>query len=223
MKKIIIAAWLAAGMFGAGAAQSAVGVSADIGTTGVGAHLTVPLQSQLNSRFGFNYLDYSYSGSSSSVDYNFKMKLSTFDALLDWYPTTTGFRLTGGLVYNGNKITASAKPNAGGTYTFNGNTYTAAQAGKVDGKVDFRTVAPYLGIGWGNAVADDKGWGLLSDLGVMFQGSANTALSNSGCSASAQICSRLASDLAAENSKFDDKVNKFKLYPVLRVGVSYKF
>ncbi|NMM28292.1 MAG: hypothetical protein HHJ12_13635 [Glaciimonas sp.] len=183
----------------------------------------MPVQPQLNARVGLNYLDYSYSGATSSVDYDFKLKLTTVDALLDYYPTSSNFRLTGGLVYNGNKITANAKSNATGSYTLNNKIYDAASAGKIDGKIDFRKVAPYLGIGWGNAVAQDGGWGFTSDLGVMFQGSPDTSLTNSGCTALQAICTDLANSVAVENVSLADKASKFKAYPVLRVGLSYKF
>jgi opacity protein-like surface antigen len=206
--------------------QADVGVSADIGTTGFGLHLSAPLQENLNARIGVNYLHYSYNGNTSDVDYDFKLKLTSLEALLDWFPTQSQFRISTGLVYNGNKIDATGKSNSTGSYTLNGNTYNASNAGRLDGKVDFRKVAPYLGIGWGNALAKDKGWGFTSDLGVLFQGSPNTSLVNSGCNLPdlpGVSCADLRNDVAAENVKLRDKADSFKFYPVVRVGVSYKF
>ena len=133
-----------------------------------------------------------------------------------------GFRMTGGLVYNGNKVDVDMKAKSGVEYVVNGTRYTAAQAGSINGSVEFKKIAPYLGIGWGNAVAN-KGWGFSADLGVMFQGSPRTGLTNSGCQATAAICTRLASDLAVEKTKLNDEINSFKTYPVLRVGASYRF
>jgi hypothetical protein len=212
---------------GAAAAQEAraegLGVSADAGTTGVGFHLSVPLAQTLNARFGVNYFDYSFNSSTNDVNYDAKAKLRTFDALLDWFPFANGFRLSGGVIYNGNKVEATGTPKSNGTYTINGNTYFASQAGQVDGRIDFKKFAPYVGLGYGNAVAKDQGWGFTADVGVMFQGNATTSVSNSGCTASALICSRLATDVSAENAQLNDKVHGYNLYPVLRVGVSYKF
>ncbi len=45
----------------------------------------------------------------------------------------------------------------------------------------------------------------------------------SGCTAPALVCTQIASDVAAENAKLADEVKDFKLYPVVRVGVSYRF
>lgn len=222
MKIKLVMSGLIVGLLGASYAQAQVGVSGDLGTTGLGVHLSVPVQPNLNARFGLNYLNYSYDTNTSNVNYDFKLKLQTFDALLDYFPMDGGFRVSTGLVYNGNKIDAKAKRNSNGTYTLNGTTYSAATAGNINGNIDFRKIAPYLGIGWGNAVKD-SGWGFSTDLGVLFQGSPNTSLTNSGCTAPAAVCAQLASDLAAENRSLSDKVHSFRAYPVLRVGVNYRF
>ncbi len=200
-----------------------LGLSGEVGTTGVGVHLSVPLAQQLNARFGVNYFDYSFNSSTNDVNYDARAKLRTFDALLDWFPFDNGFRLSGGVIYNGNKIDATGKPKANGIYTINGNVYTAAQAGQVDGRIDFKKFAPYLGLGYGNAAAPNRGWGVTADLGVMFQGNASTSVSNSGCNATAALCARLATDVAAENAELSDKVHGYNLYPVVRIGVSYRF
>lgn len=220
MKKTALLLLAAAGILATGSA-SATGVTVDLGTTGLGAHLVVPVSSSLNARFGVNALNYNHSGSTSDVSYDFKLKLQTVDALLDWFPMDNQFRLTGGIAYNGNRIDANGKPN-GGTYTLNGNTYNAAAAGRLDGRVDFRNFAPYVGIGWGNPVAKNKGWGFSADLGVLYQGSARTSLTNTGCTAPVN-CNQLAADVAAENAKLADKADKVRFFPVIRVGVSYQF
>ncbi len=200
-----------------------VGVSAEVGTLGAGLHLIVPTQDSLNVRIGFSGYNYNYNGSTSDVNYDFKLKLQTIDALLDWYPLNGSFHLSGGFFHNGNKITSVAKPGINGSYTINGNTYTTAEAGTVDGNTDFRSAAPYLGVGWGNPAGKEKGWGFTSDLGVIFQGAPTSTLTSSGCAATAQICAQLYNDLSVEATNLDQKTNNFKYYPVLRVGVSYSF
>lgn len=224
MKKEFVKLSLVAALFAsAGMAQADVGVTVDAGTSGLGLHLSVPVRENLNARLGFNYLNYSYTGNTSDVDYDFKLKLQTLNALVDWFPMDGAFRVSAGVAHNGNKITTTAKSNSTGTYVIQGNTYNAASVGKVDGTIDFNKVAPYLGIGWGNAVAKEKGWGFSSDIGVLFQGSPNSALSNSGCSAPANVCAQLKADLLKENVSLNDEIHNIKFYPVIRIGVSYKF
>ncbi len=208
----------------AGAAQARdVGISADIGTTGAGFHLVTSLHDRLNARLGINGLSYSTTKSTDDADFDASLKMRTVDALLDYYPTTSQFRLSAGLIYNGSKITARAKPTSQGEYTFNDTTYKASDAGQVDGRIDFRKTAPYLGIGWGNAVAVNKGWGVTSDIGVMFQGSPRTQLTNTGCNPALVDCVQLQSDLEAERRKLDDKARDIRYYPVIRIGATYKF
>lgn len=193
----------------------------DLGTTGLGLHLSTPLAAKLNGRIGVNIANTSYEGNTSDLDYDFKLKLKTVDALLDYHPFDSAFRLTGGVVYNGNKIDARAKP-SGGTYTINNVPYNAATVGDLSSKIDFRKAAPYLGIGWGNAVKE-AGWSFGTDLGIMFQGTPKTQLASNNCTALPILCSRLASDVAAENVKLGEEVKDFKFYPVIRVGLSYRF
>jgi hypothetical protein len=214
---------LVAGMLLATSVQAQVGVTTDIGTTGFGVRLSVPVQENLNARIGFNYLNYSYSDNTRDVDYDLKLKLQSLEALLDWFPMQSEFRISAGLVYNDNQVNATGRSNSNGNYTFNGNTYNASNAGRIDGNIDFRKVAPYLGIGWGNALATNKGWGFSSDLGVLFQGSPNTSLTNSGCTLPGGECGNLRRDVSAENARLRDEADSFKFYPVVRVGVSYKF
>jgi hypothetical protein len=223
MKQNIIALAVI-GLFSAGVQAADIGTSLSIGTTGIGAHLSVPVQDKLNVRFGVNAFDYSYDGSTSDVDYDFKLKMRTVDALLDYHLFGGAFRLSGGVVYNGNKITATGKPVSGTTYTINDRTYTASDVGQLNGNVDFRKLAPYLGMGWGTPIANTKGgFAFTADLGVMFQGSPRTSLNNTGCQADTVFCQQLASDVAAENVRLNEEAKDFKAYPVVRVGISYRF
>jgi len=224
MKLITMAFMLAGLTIGTAAQAGDVGLSGDLGTLGVGVHLIVPVQDNvLNARLGFNGANYSYSGSTSDVNYDFKLKLQTIDALLDWYPMSGSFHLSAGLFHNGNKISSVAKATTNGSYTINGNSYSTSEVGVVDGAVEFKSAVPYLGLGWGNPVGREKGWGFTSDMGMIFQGTPNANLTSNGCVASAQICAQFASDLSVENVNLEQKTNNFKLYPVVRIGVSYSF
>lgn len=214
---------LMAGVMTATVVHAEIGLVGDAGTTGIGGHVVVPLNPNLNARFGFGYLPYSYKSSTRDMNYDLSLKAKTYDALLDWYPDKNGtFHVTGGMAYNGNKIDAQARSNAAGNYTVNGNTYSAASAGNITGQVDFGKIAPYLGVGWSKSL-NKKGWSFSTDAGLMFQGSPRTTLHSSGCTASATTCNQLASDVAKENVRLSDDVSRLKIYPVLRIGVSYKF
>ena len=218
------AAALAAGLLLAATAHAQIAVTADVGTTGVGAHLVVPMESNLNGRFGANYFKHSFSEKDGSVDYDLKAKLQTVDILFDYFPMAgSPFRVTAGALYNGNNVSAHAKPNADGTYKLNGIVYKAADVGTLTGGVDYRKAAPYLGIGWGNPLKSASAWSFTADVGAYFQGKPNTTLTSIGCTTSSLVCNTLVTDVNAEKTSFTNDIAKYKTYPVLRVGMAYRF
>ncbi len=205
-------------------AQVGVALTADIGTTGAGFHIVVPMETRLNGRFGANYFKHDFDKRSGLVDYHLDGKLQTFDVLFDWYLRPQGsFRLTGGIMYNGSRFNATGKPSADGVFTFNGVQYGGTDIGTLQGEVTFRRAAPYLGIGWGNALSPDKRWNLSADLGAFYQGKATVNLIPFGCTTSNAICGQLARDVALEEVRLAGEASDFKVYPVLRASVSYSF
>lgn len=213
-----------AGLLAAGAAQAQVGAGVDLGTTGAGAHLTFGLTPSLNARLGLNYFKHDFSKSTENVDYDLDGKLQTLNALLDWYPRSgSNFRLSGGVFYNDTSFDAVGRPNRTGSFRLNGNTYNAADAGQLVGKVDFRKAAPYLGIGWGNPFNKKRGWSFGADLGVFYQDEARVSLRSVNCTIQADICNRLAGDVSAEEARLADEASDYKFYPVVRASLSYSF
>lgn len=205
-------------------AQAQVGATLDLGTTGVGAHLVLPISPGLNGRLGLNYFKHDFDKRSGQVEYDLDGKLQTVDALLDWYPRPGGnFRVTAGVLYNDTRFDATASPDQLGSFSLNGTRYSAADVGLLRGKVDFRKAAPYLGIGWGNALNSERGWSLGGDLGVFYQGSARVSLRSEGCQVATALCERLARDVAAEEARLADDASDFKVYPVVRAALSYRF
>ena len=199
----------------------------DAGTSGLGVHLGYPFQTGLEGRFGANFFAVDTNRDVTDMSYDLKLKLRTLDMLLDWYPMEGSFRLTGGLIINGNKVSGSAHADGNQNYTINGDVYNAAQAGVISGSADYRSVAPYLGVGWDTSHATQKGWGFNGDIGVMFQGNSSITLTNTGCTlgivGGVNLCQNLENDLAAERSSLEDKANKLRYLPILRAGVNYRF
>ena len=209
----------------AASSQAQVAVTADLGTLGAGVHVVLPMETYLNGRFGVNYAGHDFNKTSNSVKYDLKGKLQTVDVLFDWYlRQDSAFRLTGGLVYNATEVKAKASANAQGEFTLNGKTYTAADVGVLSGTVDFRKAAPYIGIGWGNALRQGgSGWQFSADLGAMYTGKAEVRLVSIGCTTSNTVCRALATDVEAERARFEKEASDFQVYPVVRASLSYRF
>jgi hypothetical protein len=216
----IAAASVAFLISGAASADTSLGLRT--GTLGVGVEMAHAFTPLLGIRLGANGFKYSTSDSYQSIDYDAKLKLATGQLLFDWFPFANNFRISAGGMYNANKLTLNGKPSSSGTFTINGNTYSSANVDSLDGKIDFRKAAPYLGLGYGRPIG--KGFSFSGDLGVLFQGAARSAL-NVTCSAStpAAACDQIRSDVAAEQSKLDDDTRKYRFYPVLSIGIAYTF
>jgi hypothetical protein len=199
--------------------KSGVGVTGKIGTLGVGAELNIAFSDNFGARLGYNNYKYKHNTDISSVNYDAELQLRTVSILADWYPAAGSFRASGGLMYNDNQSHYTGVP-TGGTFTINGTIYNTSQISSLKGDLTFANVAPYLGIGWGNPVQNGKGWGMVADIGVLFQGSPKTALvatCPTTCSAGIQ------NDVAAENAQLQSDVNKYKYWPVASIGISYQW
>ena len=104
-------------------------------------------------------------------------------------------------------------------------TYTPGQIGSLTGDMSFNSIAPYIGIGWGNPAEKEKTWGLVTDIGMLIQGSPKTSLVGL-CGASiagTPVCTQLQNDVAAENVKLQSSLHNYKIWPVVSVGASYHF
>lgn len=220
----VLTTLLATVLAGSAHAQSGLAVTASLGTTGAGLHLVVPMESDVNGRFGANFLRHGFDKRSGDIDYDADATLRSVDVLFDWYVVPgSPFRLTGGIMYNGNEVTGHARAGGDGYYHLGGRRYSAATVGSLDAQVDFQKAAPYIGIGWGNALAAERGWGVQADLGTFYQGNAHVKLGNTGCRAERVTCIVFASDIAAEEARLKEELSEHKFYPVLRASLSYRF
>jgi hypothetical protein len=195
----------------AGSAQ-AIGIGARVGTTGLGADLGFGILPTLGGRVGFSAMDVNTHVDTSDVRYDAKAKLQNINLFLDWSPLGP-FRITGGFIPNNNKVDLTGSPSTGGTFPAGSNL-----TGQVKPEKDF---APYLGIGYGNVWT--KGVNFYFDAGVMFQGSPQVTLNLNCGTANPAQCAAAQSEVAAEQQRVQDKLDKYKYYPVINLGITIGF
>ncbi len=190
------------------------------GTLGPGLELTLGVIAEaLNIRVGGNYLPLRFSGKIKDVDYGVDLNWGSIPLMLDWHPFANNFRITGGVMYNRNRAELDARLNE--TQKIGDHEYIPSEIGTLTGRVDFRKLAPYLGLGFGNAVGGPQtSWNFVFDAGVMFQGSPDISLSADGTQSGNPV---FQADLAQEEDGIQDEADKFQFYPVVAAGVSYQF
>jgi len=197
---------------------SGFALGARVGTGGYGLEATQSLSPNVNARLGFNTYNYTYSTTESDIDYDAELKLQTTSLLLDWHPFSGVFRLSGGLIHNQNKLDLTGTPT--GTTTVGNGSYTPAEIGILTGNVGFKENVPYVGIGWGNAAAQDKHFGFNFDIGVIIQGSPSVQLSSNGTLANDAA---FQAELQQEQQDLEADLQDLKYYPVISLGISYRF
>lgn len=207
-------------------ADVAVGVSAS--TLGLGGQITVgSATSPVNGRALFNTFSTTHNFEEDGVHYNAKVDLNNYGLLLDWYPFHGAFRLSAGGLHNGNqfKLTADCKQPC----DIDGHTYRSSttNAGEVTGVIDFKTFAPYVGFGWGNAMHGNKLYMGL-DIGVMLQDTPQVSLSSKGTfyRDNSPIALPIPKqELANEQASLqqDLKDSHANLYPVIDLSLGYRF
>ena len=202
---------------GADTGEIAFGVKA--GTLGLGAEMTIGLLPHLNARLGLNGFTYDYDEKISDIDYDFDFNLLSAALLVDYHLLKSAFRLSAGLVLNQNELDLVA-----GTdddfFIINDVAYSTEDVGDLTGTVDFNAISPYLGIGWGDAVGEDSRLSFFIDLGILFQGSPQAELDATGPIASDPQFRR---DLNSEEKEIEDETEQFTVYPVITIGITYKF
>lgn len=221
MKKLI----LIVGLMGiAGTCSAAdddeLGVGFKIGTIGYGIDVSYALSEKLNLRGGYSTFRYNKDVHDTDVSYKAKFKMNSANLLLDWHPFANGFRLSGGLSYFlDNKLTGDAVPAAGQTFTVNDVVYNASDLTSLRVEVKFKSISPYIGIGWGNSVGTGH-WSFSADAGVIKIGSASVGIDYTCLDA--LLCASIDADVQAEIAQLEDDVEDFKWWPVLSIGFAYK-
>jgi hypothetical protein len=206
MKRMALAVALTAAV----GAVHAGGVGIRAGTTGVGADYGFDIVPTLGGRIGLSGMQFNTHVNTDDVRYDAKAKVLTGSLLLDWSPLGP-FRISGGFMPNQNKIDLTGQPNNSSVLVPPGSTLN----GEV--KPD-KSFAPYLGVGYGNVWT--KGVNFYFDLGVMFQGSPQVSLSVDCGSATPAQCALAQSQVEAERQRVQDKVDKYKYYPVANIGLT---
>ncbi len=206
MKKFPLIACSLAALLAAGAAGAQT-VYGQFGTTGATLGYAQHLNG-FNVRGDLNFANYSRDFRAGSVDYGAKLKFTTLGLFADFFPVGQ-FRVTAGAFLGKDQISA---------YGENSATSDVLPGEYVVGRIRMRKVRPYLGIGWGMGPAAGPGLSFAADLGASY-GAPRTEYEVSPGMERYWGIARLQE----ERRRFDEKVNDYRWFPVVRLGVTYRF
>lgn len=197
-------------------ADNDFGIGLKAGTLGLGLEASWQPLPYIDVRLGANAYDYEDSGTQAGVPYDAILALETFYATGNFHFPVSPMRFTAGLYSNGNEF--QMLNNEGTDIDIGGITYPGTGIGTLRSVTSFGSTSPYLGIGFDFTLAGKVGLNL--DFGVLWQDEPEVTLTADGLLA--QDAGFLAS-LEAERLELEDEMSDFKAWPVVSLGVFYKF
>lgn len=223
IKKTLILGTLVTAAASGSVSAADLGVYGEAGTFGAGAGLALQLGDHFSARAGYSTFSYDvndYQAEDLSLDA--KAKVGAGKLLLDWYPFGGGFRLGAGAMLNHSGAKGVARPSSGG-YTINGTFYPSSQIATADGQIDFDSVAPYVGFGFGRALDSTGRFNILMDVGVAFTGEPTITVNANCGTVPASVCAQIQEDVAAEQASIEEDAEALKFWPHLNVALSWRF
>ncbi len=216
---------------------SKLGVGVNIGTLGIGAEAATPIANRLNLRGGANFLGYSRNIDNNGLNYSTNLDLRSGQASLDWFPFGGTFHLSPGVMfYNGTKVAASVQVPNSTRFTLNGMGYYSAPSDPLNGSVNiaFPKAGPQFTVGFGNMIPRKRGRHISVpfELGFVYFGTGTTVLNFNGSACTSPngvSCQKVSSDtnfqanVTAEQATIEKDVKYAQFYPIVRIGLSYKF
>jgi hypothetical protein len=191
-------------------------VGAKVGTLGLGLEATWRPIQWMDLRVGGNVYTYNDRGALAGINYDAEFKLNTYYATANFRFPLSPFRVTGGLYSNQNKIQmVSIESQA---FDLSGLSFSVDDVGTLTGTATFDSSSPYLGAGFDFTILGRLG--LILDFGVLWQGDPKVALSSDGLLAGDPTFIGL---LEIERAELEDEVAPLKAYPVVSLGLTFRF
>ena len=211
MRKLVLAA-VAATMVSGSALAEGMGASVNYGLGGLGVDLGYAVMPDfVNVRAGLNAgLTPSGSTTQDGVTYDYSGNTGYKTLGLDWHPFSGSFRLSAGYAWSDITLDVNASPAA--RTNFGSTILTPGD--KAFGSIKYGN-APYLSLGWGNHAPRNGGLFFNTELGMMFTGKPDVALTTNN----AVINATNAAAIEADKLKKD----ALDWFPIVKLGVGYTF
>jgi hypothetical protein len=203
----------AVALIAAGSASAeSFALGAKAGTTGVGIEGTFAVSERFNLRGGVYAVGVGWDDTRLGIPYDGDADLKNAGLFLDWHPAAGVFRVSIAGFQTDNTLNGDAE----GELDVGGTIYSSV----LNANIEWDGFAPYLGIGWGNAVRN-PGWSFSFDLGVIFVGEPSVSLT--GTVSDPSLEEAFQEDLAREEQALQEDFEDAKYHPVVSLGFAYRF
>jgi hypothetical protein len=208
-----------------------VALGAGLGTLGFGVQGTFAVNSYVNVRLLAQAYDIDEDFEESGINYNSTINLESYGVLADIHPFAGTFFVSAGWLAHSNGL--DLKASCPTSCDIDGQSYKSAPDGQIKAAIDLGSNAPYLGLGWGNAMKGGRVYAKL-DLGVLFQDDPKASLTATGTfqdtnnplivvNTSNPTFQQQVKNEEKDLQKELDDSNGINLYPVVALSVGYRF
>jgi hypothetical protein len=192
-----------------------VSVQVLVGSQGIGADVKYGILPKLSGRAGFGIIPVTVNGvfgfSSITTENQLSARFSNVHLLADYSPFNSGrFRIVGGAAYlvKGN---ANVLITPTGNYQFGNSTVNSSQVGVLQASVDWKGVAPYLGVSLFRAFPS-KFFNTNIDIGTYYLSSPGTSLTGT----------KMLADNSSEEPQFNKNMQGYRWLPVIQLNFNFR-
>ena len=222
MNRISTATLAVLALLACGTATADFGVGLKAGTLGLGVEGRWKAVPWLDVRLGLNNFEYDDSGTQAGVAYNGTFGLDSIYATGNFRFPLSPFRVTAGVVSNGNEFTLTSQDTRGLSFDIGNDTFSADDVGTLQSVTSFDSIAPYVGVGYDFEIFGKVGLNL--DFGVLWQGEPSVTLEATGLeTAPPAVQDALTVELENERLELENEMSDFKAWPVISLGFVYNF
>lgn len=199
--------------------EPGVAIGATAGTTGLGGEAQIRLGPIFTIRGSIDRLNHDADESYDGIGYSAELAFDTVGGFVDLHPLANGLMITGGAYMGDRDIRLSATPT--GPVNIGGQSYSASQVGTLNGTVKLQDLSPFVGIGWDDTFYRSGRWGFRAIAGVAVSDKPEVALTSTGGSLSNDAA--FQARLRDESRQITEDADGYGLFPVVQVGLNYKF
>jgi len=191
-----------------------------VGTNGGVIEGSYKLTSQIVLRGQGAFIDFNDSFKSDDVKYSGRLHFNTGGGFFDWHPFSNPWLLSAGAVGGERKVNLNARPSVTGVIKIDGVSYPVTEVVQVNGVADFGDPAPFVGLGWDNTFYTTHKIGFRAVAGVIFGGAPSVDLHATGSFATNPL---VVAQLQSEQSSLEHDIHDYQYYPVVQIGLNYRF
>ena len=192
---------------------------AGIGTTGVYIEGQFRVTSYISLRATYEIIDVERDQEVDDVTYGGRLDSGVIGGFVQIHPLESDFFVSGGALFGDRAVGLSAQPS--GPVTIGNQTFSPSEIGRLEGDADLGNRALSFGAGWDSTFSHVHGLGWRFMAGVAAGDAADVHLNSVGGSLSNDP--NLQAQLRIEEGRIEDKAENLRFYPVVQVGLTWRF